>query len=215
MASDVGTGCLKDSLSSAWKTMDVTSFVTASVSMSATNTTVCSDDTITFTATPTNGGPTPVYSWTVNGGPVGTNSPTYLSTTSNLDSVDVQMASSVATGCLIDSITSDWVTMNVTTTVTASVSVSGKDTICNGTSVTFTATPTNGGPTPIYSWTVNGGPVGSNSTTYVTSTLNNGDSVDVQMASDVGTGCLKDSLSSAWKTMDVTSFVTASRGIKC
>src|SRR5262249_8109756 len=56
--------------------------------------------------------------------------------------------------------------------------------ICSGTMVTFTATPTNGG-TPGYQWKVNGNNVGTNSNQYQSSTLVNGDLVTVVMSSSI------------------------------
>jgi len=68
--------------------------------------------------------------------------------------------------------------------VTPSVSIAitaGTNPSCQGTSVTFTATPTNGGSTQSYSWKVNGSTVYSGGNTYTTSSLANGDVVTTVM----------------------------------
>jgi len=163
----------------------------ASVSIGATATTICSGTSVTFTATPTNGGTTPSYQWYVGATPVGTNSATYTtSTLTNGNVVSVVMTSN-ATPCLTGSpATSNTITMTVNPNLPASVSISATaTTICAGTSVTFTATPTNGGTTPSYQWYVGATPVGTNSATYTTTTLANGNSVSVVMTSNA-TPCL-------------------------
>src|SRR6185369_7773858 len=71
----------------------------------------------------------------------------------------------------------------------ASVSIAqtaGTNPQCAGASVTFTATPTNGGTTPVYQWQVNGINAGTNSTTYTTSSLTNGQTVTCIMTSNLG-----------------------------
>jgi uncharacterized protein YjdB len=78
-------------------------------------------------------------------------------------------------------------TVTVNTNVVPSVSISANpgNTICAGTNVTFTATPTNGGATPSYQWKLNGNNVGTNSNTYSNNALANGDVVTVVMTSSL------------------------------
>lgn len=76
--------------------------------------------------------------------------------------------------------------INITSSAsTAAVSISGTpNPSCAGQTVTFTATPTYGGSSPSYQWKVNGNNVGTNSPTFSTNTLNNGDTVICVMTSN-------------------------------
>ncbi len=164
----------------------VNSSVTPSVSVSTTATTICSGTSVTFTATPTNGGTTPSYQWQVNGTNVGTNSATYTSTTlTNGQIVTCILTSNLA--CVSPATaTSTGISMTVNSSSVPSVSVSASSTsICTGTSITFTATPTNGGTTPSYQWQVNGTNVGTNSSTFTSSTITNGQIVTCVMTSNL------------------------------
>jgi putative metal-binding protein/Calx-beta domain-containing protein len=157
----------------------------ASVSIAASQTTICSGTEVTFTASPTNGGNAPSYQWKLNGNNVGTNSAIYQNTTlQNGDSVRVTMTSSL--GCVSQpTVPSNKIAMTVGQTVTPSVSIAASATnICLGSLVTFTATPTNGG-NPHYQWRINGNSVGNDSPTYQSSSMQNGDSVVVYMSSSL------------------------------
>ena len=123
--------------------------VTPSVTISTPNTTVCSGDNVTFTATPTNGGATPTYQWKLNGNYVGTNQNTY--TTSSLndgDKVWVVMTTSL-TCVTTTTANSNTLTMTVETAPSYSVHPASQ-TVPSGTSVTFTATVN--GTSPTYQW---------------------------------------------------------------
>lgn len=228
----------------------ISSFVSVSVQIvltSGTNPT-CTGQSLTFTATPVNGGSAPTYQWQVNGVDInGATNATYTTSTltngqavtcivaSNLQGATnnpatsnaitivvntpaaptisqngLVLTSSIASGnqwylngTAISGATSQTytVTQNGVYTVTAvvngcttalsapatinnafvvSVTImasSGSNAICQGDTVTFTATPVNGGTSPGYQWKVNGVNVGSNSPSYTTSGLINNDIV--------------------------------------
>ncbi|MFT3752660.1 MAG: hypothetical protein QM800_07220 [Paludibacter sp.] len=102
----------------------VNSNLPASVSIVATSTNVVQGATVSFTATPTNGGDTPTYQWKVNGSNAGTNSPLFSYVPANGDLVTCTMTSSL--GCS-GSGTSNTVTMTVTQPANYWVGTNGTD----------------------------------------------------------------------------------------
>ena len=168
-------------------TVTVNPLLPVSVSLAVSSNPVCAGTLVTFTATPTNGGTAPVYLWTVNGTPVGTNNPIYIYSPSVNDAVTCELTSNAicATG---NPAISNTVNMIVNPFLPVSVSISTpSNTICAGTPVTFTATPTNGGSPPMYQWRVNGVNFGAStsSNTFTTTTLQNGHTVSVSVTSNI------------------------------
>jgi len=163
-----------------------TTYVTPSVTITSTSTSICSGGSVTFTATPTNGGSNPAYQWMINGVNVtGQTASTFItSTLANVNIVSIMMTSNDPCANPTTA-TSNPITIT-TTSVTPSVTITSSSTsICSGGSVTFTATPTNGGSTPTYQWMINGVNVtGQTASTFITSTLANSNIVSVMMTSN-------------------------------
>jgi len=175
-------------------TMTVNAGGAASVSIAANPTgSICSGTSVTFTATPTNGG-TATYQWKLNGTNItGATNATYTSTTlANNDAMTCVMTSSLS--CATGSpATSNMLTMSVSPSVPVSVSIAANpgSSICTGISVTFTATAANGGASPAYQWKKNGTNIGGATTsTYTSSTLTTNDIITCVLTSTVtcGTG---------------------------
>jgi hypothetical protein len=192
--------------------MNVTTTVTPAVTISVTSgsTTMCSGNSITFTAAPTNGG-IPSYQWKIGSTTTGSNSATFTSSTlNNTDVVSCVMTSSLT--CIsAATATSNSYTMNVTTMVTPAIAISvtsGSTTMCSGNSITFTAAPTNGG-TPSYQWKVGSTNAGSNSNTYTSTALNNADVVSCIMTSSLTCVSAANATSNTY-AMQVTAPFTAS-----
>jgi hypothetical protein len=166
-------------------TMTINPIVIPTLSIATNNTTICSGSSVTFTATPANGGAMPAYDWKINGMPAGGTGATYTTTTlANSDVVSCTMISDAACASPAN-VTSNSITMTVNPTVTPSVSiVTNNTTICAGAGATFTATPVNGGNAPAYQWQVNGGDVGTNSATFTSTTLANNAIVTCILTSD-------------------------------
>ena len=193
------------------KTMTVNPILIPSVALNATATTICSGTQVTFTATPTNGG-TPQYKWYLNNILIVNETTNQLirSNLANNDVVKVEMVSNAA--CATTAPVSDIKTMTVNPILIPSVALTATaTTICSGTQVTFTATPTNGG-TPQYKWYLNNILIANETANQlIRSNLANNDVVKVEMVSNAT--CAATTPVSDAKTMTVNSRSTAPTSI--
>lgn len=163
------------------------------ISLSASQTAVCSGNSVTFTSSTNYTCPNINYQWFKNGVQIsGAGQSTYsTSAIANNDqfTVRVNTTNAVCGGqCLANFIdTSNVVTMSVSGSVVPSVSIATPNTsVCAGANVTFTATPTNGGTTPTYQWRKNGNNInGANAATYTTNTIANNDVISCVLTSSV------------------------------
>ena len=110
---------------------------------------------VVFSATSTNGGSAPVYSWTINGIAAGTGT-TMNYTPANGDTVKCRLLSNAA--CVSPDTAVASVTMTISPFVHPSVSINAipNDTVCLGTLATFAGIPQYGGTSPTYLWKKNG-----------------------------------------------------------
>ncbi len=154
-------------------TMIVNPNLPVGVSIVASSNPFCAGSSVTFTASPVNGGTTPGYQWKVNGINAGFNSPVLTYSPANGDVVTCSLVSS-ETCTSGNPAQSNPVTMVVNATLPAGITISASaNPFCPGSAVTFTATPVNGGPTPVYQWKVNGTNVGTNASTFTYNPQNN------------------------------------------
>ena len=109
----------------------VNSNLPVSVSIAASANPICAGGSVTFTATPTNGGASPSYQWKVNGINAGSNSSTYTYNPANNDAVTCVLTSN-ATPCATGSpATSNTITMTVNAVPSITTQPVG-GTICSG-----------------------------------------------------------------------------------
>lgn len=211
LATDGTTSCSSGMNGSA--AVVITPTVTPSLSISASSGIICSGTNVTFSATATNSGSSPVYQWLLNGNAVGSNAASYASNTLvNGDMVSATFTSNAACATAT-AVLSNTITINVTSSVTPSLSIASVqgNTVCAGTAVTFSAVPVNGGSTPSYQWAVNGTVTAVTSDTYTNNTLNDQDVISATLTSS--DGCASPATATESFTISVTPLVTPSVSI--
>jgi len=186
-----------------------TSYNTVGVSITPSVNPACSGSSVTFTATPTNGGSSPVYQWKVNAINVGTNSSTYVYNPVNSDAVTCEMTSDAACSAGSPAL-SNMILMTVDPILPVSITIAGPANLtCTGLPVTYAATSVNGGTTPFYQWEVNGSNVGTNSPIY-SYIPSNGDVIRCMMISSAP--CAANPAYSSMITISITPLTAPSPG---
>ncbi|MFN3405647.1 MAG: glycosyl hydrolase family 18 protein [Cytophagaceae bacterium] len=124
------------------------------------------------------------YNWTLPSGAIITAGANTRSITVSFGTAGGTIAVTPINAC--GSGSGSTVTVSVSSNSPASVSIqASNNSSCNGSQISFTATPENGGGSPSYQWQVNGTNTGSNSSVFNSSTLVNGDLVRVIMTSSI------------------------------
>ncbi len=166
-------------------TMTVNPNLTVSVTVTPSSNPFCLGEPVTFTAVASNGGPTPLWQWFVNGVNLFSGSPVFTYTPNDGDQIIVNCTSSIVNCISNNPATSAPVTMVVNTSLPAGVTISASNNpFCPGTTVTFTATPVNGGSSPNYQWLVNGANQFTGSPVFLF-TPQSGDSIRCIMTSNL------------------------------
>lgn len=145
--------------------------------------TVCEGNALTYTASLSQPIANPPLQWFVNNTAVpGETGLTFTSSTlQNGDDVKVEF--NLVTPCGTFN-SSDNRTSTIAPVVTPTLALAANATfpVCEGSPVVFTASANNFGPSPSYEWFVNSNPITNSGATYSTSSLNNGDVVEVTVS---------------------------------
>ncbi len=162
----------------------------ATVAITSGTNPTCENSSVEFTASLNNlFGGTVSYLWKKNGSPiVGETAPTYTTTTlNNTDEISCDITLTGSTSC--NNIYNSNIinmTVNPFSTPTVTIAQTPIGTVCEGSTILFTAQPVNGGTAPAYKWSLDGGTTTiSTATSYSTNTLIDGDILSLEMTSNV------------------------------
>jgi gliding motility-associated-like protein len=185
-------------------TLHILPTVATSVTITASATTVCAGNFITFTPHAVNGEAS-TYSWYRNNVLVlGNQTDIYSAVLNNGDVVRCEIFSRTKCANPYTAVSNNIVVTVTPAPPAANISITASSTdICMGTPVTFTAAVTNSGTAPVYQWKKNGINAGTNSNTYVDNALKQGDYITCDFTST--TPCRTTRVTSNGITMWVNS----------
>lgn len=178
------TCLVEDTVTSNAILMFVEPIATPTVSISASSTTICELENVTFTSNVSNtGGANISYQWFVNGNMVATTANYSSNNLQHQDSVWLEITSDAICAPSAASV-SNVVVMTVFYDVFPNVFITAsKNNICPGESITFSATTQDAGLNPGYTWKRNGNVVSIN-LTYTANNFNNGDQITLEIVNN-------------------------------
>jgi gliding motility-associated-like protein len=163
------------------------------VTIIASSDTICAGTGITFTATNKSKSRSPSYQWLVDGKMVGSDSTVFATNTlSGNPVVECIMRVPQCAGTSKDY--SNPIPVKVYAPLNPSVNITSSpqgNFFCKGTGVTFVATAEQAGSNPFYQWQINGQNVGTDSSHFTTSSLNDGDIITCVLHADSYAKCLQ------------------------
>ena len=184
-----------DGTFTATQTLTVVAALVPAITISPTAADACAGDEVIFTATPVNGGASPVYQWQVNGINAGTNAATFASSTlTNGDKVTCTLTNAAL---CVSTATSNTVVFTLDAPVATLVQItsSANGPVCAGTTITFKATASTPDNNPHYQWQVNGVNKGIDNPVFSAGNFADGDIVTCILSSSGK--CLVNSVSTS------------------
>lgn len=169
-----------------------TNVIQPTISIAASSNAICNDcEPISFKASITNAGPSPIYKWFINNVNTGFTGDLFVDKTT-IEGDIIKCNFSDASACIINSpIVSNEIKLIKSSGLVPSVTIQSPSTnVCKGTNIFFNAAAQNGGVKPLYSWTVNGVNVGKDSSSFASASLNDGDVVKCGMQVDSTNKCI-------------------------
>ena len=179
---NAATGCKQDMTGSVDVVIDAVTPPSVTIASGVVGDTLCAGRSYTFTAMPVNGGATPSYSWSVNGGSPSGFASTYSYVPATGDILSVTMGSSAACATPTTAFNNIILTTQLMAMPSAAITGSPSTAVCAGTPITFTATSMNEGYAPTKVWYVNNKEMARGTNTFVY-TPNDKDVVIMHLAS--------------------------------
>ena len=153
----------------------VMGIVNPTINITASQTTICLGDEITFTVAGASWGQDFELQWQVDGEDVGDGSMIFISS----DLTDGQQVTCILTSSMECAepqiVTATPVQITIETPPVATLQITASETeICLGTVVEFSASGINWGSDPVFEWYINGNPIGYNMVSFMSTTLLDG-----------------------------------------